>query len=169
MKSFFLRESRRKTPTVVCLKENERLFGDSALAVVWCSFGFQTDSGHHLNYITIVCCPLFVFQSVKNPKTVYRHLQSLLGKKHDNLQVKGYQRCFPEHQLQGDPVRGTVYFNSSLWVFTSLFFSVSTFIYSCFYLILKIAALSEELMETSKRNKCWVPIPRFACMLQTLK
>uniref|UniRef100_A0A3B5LNY1 Hypoxia up-regulated protein 1 n=1 Tax=Xiphophorus couchianus TaxID=32473 RepID=A0A3B5LNY1_9TELE len=79
------RESRRKTPTVVCLKENERLFGDSALAV-----------------------------SVKNPKTVYRHLQSLLGKKHDNLQVKVYQRCFPEHQLQGDPVRGTVYFNSSL-------------------------------------------------------
>uniref|UniRef100_A0A3B5LFQ9 Hypoxia up-regulated protein 1 n=1 Tax=Xiphophorus couchianus TaxID=32473 RepID=A0A3B5LFQ9_9TELE len=78
------RESRRKTPTVVCLKENERLFGDSALA------------------------------SVKNPKTVYRHLQSLLGKKHDNLQVKVYQRCFPEHQLQGDPVRGTVYFNSSL-------------------------------------------------------
>ncbi|XP_032432929.1 hypoxia up-regulated protein 1 isoform X1 [Xiphophorus hellerii] len=79
------RESRRKTPTVVCLKENERLFGDSALAV-----------------------------SVKNPKTVYRHLQSLLGKKHDNLQVKVYRRCFPEHQLQGDPVRGTVYFNSSL-------------------------------------------------------
>uniref|UniRef100_A0A3B5Q4F4 Hypoxia up-regulated protein 1 n=1 Tax=Xiphophorus maculatus TaxID=8083 RepID=A0A3B5Q4F4_XIPMA len=79
------RESRRKTPTVVCLKENERLFGDSALAV-----------------------------SVKNPKTVYRHLQSLLGKKHDNLQVKVYQRCFPEHQLQGDPVRGTVYFNNSL-------------------------------------------------------
>ncbi|XP_054879468.1 hypoxia up-regulated protein 1 isoform X2 [Poeciliopsis prolifica] len=79
------RESRRKTPTVVCLKENERLFGDSALGV-----------------------------SVKNPKTVYRHLQSLLGKKHDNLQVKVYQRCFPEHQLQGHPVRGTVYFNSSL-------------------------------------------------------
>lgn len=90
----------------------------------------------------------FVFQSVKNPKTVYRHLQSLLGKKHDNLQVKVYQRCFPEHQLQGDPVRGTVHFNNSLWVFTSLFFSVSTFIYSCFYFILKIAPLSEELMES---------------------
>uniref|UniRef100_A0A096LPX3 Hypoxia up-regulated protein 1 n=1 Tax=Poecilia formosa TaxID=48698 RepID=A0A096LPX3_POEFO len=83
-------ESRRKTPTVVCLKENERLFGDSALGV-----------------------------SVKNPKTVYRHLQSLLGKKHDNLQVKVYQRYFPEHQLQGDPVRGTVYFNSSLETYYS--------------------------------------------------
>ncbi|PWA27286.1 hypothetical protein CCH79_00020292, partial [Gambusia affinis] len=96
MKSFFLRESRRKTPTVVCLKENERLFGDSALAVIQAIIN---------NYITI---------SVKNPKTVYRHLQSLLGKKHDNLQVKVYQRCFPEHQLQGDPVRGTVHFNNSL-------------------------------------------------------
>ncbi|MEQ2224133.1 Hypoxia up-regulated protein 1 [Ilyodon furcidens] len=79
------RESRRKTPTAVCLKENERLFGDGALGV-----------------------------SVKNPKTVYRHLQSLLGKRHDNLQVKIYQKRFPEHQLQDDPVRGTVYFNSSL-------------------------------------------------------
>ena len=31
---FFFRESRRKTPTAVCLKENERLFGDGALGVV---------------------------------------------------------------------------------------------------------------------------------------
>uniref|UniRef100_A0AAQ5Z9J5 Hypoxia up-regulated protein 1 n=1 Tax=Amphiprion ocellaris TaxID=80972 RepID=A0AAQ5Z9J5_AMPOC len=79
----FFRESRRKTPTVVCLKENERLFGDSALG------------------------------SVKNPKTVYRHLQSLLGKKHDNLQVELYQKRFPEHHLEEDPVRGTAYFKNS--------------------------------------------------------
>ncbi|XP_045896171.1 hypoxia up-regulated protein 1 isoform X2 [Micropterus dolomieu] len=78
------KESRRKTPTAVCLKENERLLGDNALG--W---------------------------SVKNPKTVYRHLQSLLGKKHDNPQVALYQKRFPEHQLQEDPVRGTVYFKNS--------------------------------------------------------
>uniref|UniRef100_A0A3Q3G526 Hypoxia up-regulated protein 1 n=1 Tax=Labrus bergylta TaxID=56723 RepID=A0A3Q3G526_9LABR len=78
------KESRRKTPIAVCLKENERLFGDSALGV-----------------------------SVKNPKTVYRHLQSLLGKKHDNVQVALYQKRFTEHELQEDPVRGTVYFKSS--------------------------------------------------------
>ncbi|XP_069021156.1 hypoxia up-regulated protein 1 [Embiotoca jacksoni] len=78
------KESRRKTPAVVCLKENERLFGDNALGV-----------------------------SVKNPKTVYRYLQSLLGKKHDNPQVGHYQKRFPEHQLQEDPVRGTVYFTNS--------------------------------------------------------
>uniref|UniRef100_A0AAQ5XYU2 Hypoxia up-regulated protein 1 n=1 Tax=Amphiprion ocellaris TaxID=80972 RepID=A0AAQ5XYU2_AMPOC len=75
--------NKRKTPTVVCLKENERLFGDSALG------------------------------SVKNPKTVYRHLQSLLGKKHDNLQVELYQKRFPEHHLEEDPVRGTAYFKNS--------------------------------------------------------
>uniref|UniRef100_A0A1A7WFL1 Hypoxia up-regulated protein 1 n=1 Tax=Iconisemion striatum TaxID=60296 RepID=A0A1A7WFL1_9TELE len=78
------RESRRKTPTAVCLKENERLFGDGALGV-----------------------------SVKNPKMVYRHLQSLLGKKHDSPQVALYQRRFPEHQLQEDPARGTVHFKGS--------------------------------------------------------
>lgn len=78
------KESRRKTPTAVCLKENERLFGDSALGV-----------------------------SVKNPKTVYRHLQSLLGKSYDNPQVALYQKRFSEHELQKDPVRGTVVFKNS--------------------------------------------------------
>uniref|UniRef100_A0A673WW61 Hypoxia up-regulated protein 1 n=1 Tax=Salmo trutta TaxID=8032 RepID=A0A673WW61_SALTR len=70
------KESRRKTPIAVCLKENERLFGDSALGV-----------------------------SVKNPKFVYRYLQSLLGKKHDNPQVAFYQKRFSEHQLVKDASR----------------------------------------------------------------
>ncbi|XP_034539425.1 hypoxia up-regulated protein 1 [Notolabrus celidotus] len=78
------RESRRKTPIAVCLKENERLFGDNALGV-----------------------------SVKNPKTVYRHLQSLLGKKHENPQVALYQKRFSEHELQKDPVRSTAVFKNS--------------------------------------------------------
>uniref|UniRef100_A0A673WK15 Hypoxia up-regulated protein 1 n=1 Tax=Salmo trutta TaxID=8032 RepID=A0A673WK15_SALTR len=78
------KESRRKTPIAVCLKENERLFGDSALGV-----------------------------SVKNPKFVYRYLQSLLGKKHDNPQVAFYQKRFSEHQLVKDASRGTVLFRNS--------------------------------------------------------
>ncbi|CAB1316602.1 unnamed protein product [Coregonus sp. 'balchen'] len=78
------KESRRKTPIAVCLKENERLFGDSALGV-----------------------------SVKNPKFVYRHLQSLLGKKQDNPQVTVYQKRFPEHHLGKDESRGTVLFRNS--------------------------------------------------------
>ncbi|CAL9686034.1 unnamed protein product [Knipowitschia caucasica] len=78
------KESRRKTPGVVCLKENERLFGDSALGML-----------------------------VKNPKTVYRYLQPLLGKKISNPQVALYQKRFPEHQLLEDSRRGTVYFKFS--------------------------------------------------------
>uniref|UniRef100_A0A8C8J463 Hypoxia up-regulated protein 1 n=1 Tax=Oncorhynchus tshawytscha TaxID=74940 RepID=A0A8C8J463_ONCTS len=77
------KESRRKTPIAVCLKENERLFGDGALG------------------------------SVKNPKFVYRYLQSLLGKKHDNPQVAFYQKRFSEHQLVKDASRGTVVFRNS--------------------------------------------------------
>ncbi|KAL6472951.1 hypothetical protein MHYP_G00191390 [Metynnis hypsauchen] len=78
------KESRRKTPVAVCLKENERLFGDSALGV-----------------------------SVKNPKVVYRYLQNLLGKTAENPQVAQYQKHFPEHQIQSDENRGTVYFKNS--------------------------------------------------------
>ncbi|XP_073685468.1 hypoxia up-regulated protein 1 [Garra rufa] len=78
------KESRRKTPVAVCLKENERLFGDGALGV-----------------------------AVKNPKAVYRFLQSILGKKADNPLVAQYQKHFPEHQLQRDEKRGTVYFKFS--------------------------------------------------------
>uniref|UniRef100_A0A8C2PZD9 Hypoxia up-regulated protein 1 n=1 Tax=Cyprinus carpio TaxID=7962 RepID=A0A8C2PZD9_CYPCA len=77
------KESRRKTPVAVCLKENERLFGDSALG------------------------------AVKNPKVVYRFLQSILGKTADNPQVAQYQKHFPEHQLQRDEKRGTVFFKFS--------------------------------------------------------
>uniref|UniRef100_A0A8C7CTQ2 Hypoxia up-regulated protein 1 n=1 Tax=Oncorhynchus kisutch TaxID=8019 RepID=A0A8C7CTQ2_ONCKI len=85
------KESRRKTPIAVCLKENERLFGDSALGV-----------------------------SVKNPKFVYRHLQSLLGKKHDNPQVAVYQKRFPEHHLVTDESRGTVLFTPLECILLSL-------------------------------------------------
>ncbi|XP_062392611.1 hypoxia up-regulated protein 1 isoform X1 [Sardina pilchardus] len=78
------KESRRKTPVAVCLKDNERLFGDSALGV-----------------------------SVKNPKVVYRYIQSLLGKREDNPQVLLYKQHFPEHQLEKDEQRGTTIFRLS--------------------------------------------------------
>ncbi|XP_076876610.1 hypoxia up-regulated protein 1 [Brachyhypopomus gauderio] len=78
------KESRRKTPVAVCLKEDERLFGDPALGV-----------------------------SVKNPKVVYRYLQNLLGKTADNPQVVQYQSLFPEHLMERDEKRGTVLFKHS--------------------------------------------------------
>lgn len=65
---------------------------------------------------------------MKNPKTVYRHIQSLLGKSYDNPQVALYQKRFSEHLLQKDPVRETAVFKNSEWaaVFASWFITQSS-------------------------------------------
>ncbi|XP_054853682.1 hypoxia up-regulated protein 1 [Eublepharis macularius] len=78
------KESRRKTPVAVALKENERLFGDSALGV-----------------------------SIKTPKAAFRYFQDLLGKHMGNPQVALYQSRFPEHELVKDARRQTVTFKMS--------------------------------------------------------
>ncbi|NXJ83853.1 HYOU1 protein, partial [Trogon melanurus] len=78
------RESRRKTPVAVSLKENERLFGDSALGM-----------------------------SIRAPKVAFRYFQDLLGKRIDNPHVALYQSRFPEHELVKDEKRQTVVFKLS--------------------------------------------------------
>ncbi|XP_077162738.1 hypoxia up-regulated protein 1 [Paroedura picta] len=78
------KESRRKTPVVVALKENERLFGDSAVGM-----------------------------AIRNPKVAFRYFQDLLGKHMDNPQVALYQSRFPEHELVKDARRQTVTFRLS--------------------------------------------------------
>ncbi|NXT54626.1 HYOU1 protein, partial [Pluvianellus socialis] len=78
------RESRRKTPVAVSLKENERLFGDSALGM-----------------------------SIRTPKVAFRYFQDLLGKRIDNPHVALYQSRFPEHELVKDENRQTVIFKLS--------------------------------------------------------
>ncbi|XP_061449474.1 hypoxia up-regulated protein 1 isoform X2 [Rhineura floridana] len=78
------KESRRKTPVAVTLKENERLFGDSAVGM-----------------------------GIKNPKVAFRYFQDLLGKHIDNPQVTMYQSRFPEHELVKDARRETVAFKLS--------------------------------------------------------
>lgn len=75
------KESRRKTPVAVTLKENERFFGDSAASL-----------------------------AIKNPKATLRYFQQLLGKQENNPQVALYRDRFPEHELSFDPQRQTVYF-----------------------------------------------------------
>uniref|UniRef100_A0A8C7KPI0 Hypoxia up-regulated protein 1 n=1 Tax=Oncorhynchus kisutch TaxID=8019 RepID=A0A8C7KPI0_ONCKI len=64
-----------------------------------------------------ISCLFFMYSqlltSINNPKFVYRYLQSLLGKKHDNPQVAFYQKRFSEHQLVKDASRGTVVFRNS--------------------------------------------------------
>ncbi|XP_028563593.2 hypoxia up-regulated protein 1 [Podarcis muralis] len=78
------KESRRKTPVAVTLKENERLFGDNAVGM-----------------------------GIKNPKVAFRYFQDLLGKRIDNPQVTMYQSRFPEHELVKDARRETVSFKLS--------------------------------------------------------
>ncbi|XP_074018440.1 hypoxia up-regulated protein 1 [Numenius arquata] len=78
------KESRRKTPVAVSLKENERLFGDSALGM-----------------------------SIRNPKVAFRYFQDLLGKRMDNPHIVLYQSRFPEHELVKDEKRQTVIFKLS--------------------------------------------------------
>lgn len=78
------KESRRKTPVAVVLKENERLFGDSAVGM-----------------------------AAKSPKLTFRYFQDLLGKHMENPQVAEYQSRFPEHELVKDARRGTVMFKLS--------------------------------------------------------
>ncbi|XP_054032035.1 hypoxia up-regulated protein 1 isoform X2 [Dryobates pubescens] len=78
------KESRRKTPVAVSLKENERLFGDSALGM-----------------------------SIRTPKVAFRYFQDLLGKRMDNPHVALYQSRFPEHELVKDEKRQTVIFKLS--------------------------------------------------------
>nr|XP_020142325.1 hypoxia up-regulated protein 1 isoform X2 [Microcebus murinus] len=78
------KESRRKTPVTVTLKENERFFGDSAAGM-----------------------------AIKNPKATLRYFQHLLGKQADNPHVALYRARFPEHELSFDPQRQTVHFQIS--------------------------------------------------------
>ncbi|EHB08794.1 Hypoxia up-regulated protein 1 [Heterocephalus glaber] len=78
------KESRRKTPVTVTLKENERFFGDSAASM-----------------------------AIKNPKATLRYFQHLLGKQANNPHVALYQARFPEHELSFDPQRQTVRFQIS--------------------------------------------------------
>uniref|UniRef100_A0A673T647 Hypoxia up-regulated protein 1 n=1 Tax=Suricata suricatta TaxID=37032 RepID=A0A673T647_SURSU len=75
------KESRRKTPVTVTLKENERFFGDSAASM-----------------------------AIKNPKATLRYFQQLLGKQEGNPHVALYRARFPEHELGFDPQRQTVHF-----------------------------------------------------------
>ncbi|KAM4015557.1 hypoxia up-regulated protein 1 [Anomaloglossus baeobatrachus] len=78
------KESRRKTPCAVALKDNERLFGDSAVGL-----------------------------APKNPKVTFRYFQDLIGKREENPQVEDFRKRFPEYNVLRDEERGTVFFKLS--------------------------------------------------------
>lgn len=74
-------ESKRKTPLVVSMNGDERLFSDPALGV-----------------------------AVKKPAKAYIYLSHILGKNYDSPAVQLYKKRFPFYNLLKDEERGTVLF-----------------------------------------------------------
>ncbi|XP_070548529.1 hypoxia up-regulated protein 1-like isoform X2 [Ptychodera flava] len=75
------KESKRKTPVAVSMRDNERIFGEDAAAT-----------------------------GVRYPKSTYIYLQDMLAKSLNNPLIKMYQKRFPYYDLKEDPERGTVVF-----------------------------------------------------------
>ncbi|XP_041471131.1 hypoxia up-regulated protein 1-like [Lytechinus variegatus] len=78
------KESRRKTPVTIAIRDDETLYGDPALSV-----------------------------GVRYPKSNYYYLQDLLAKPIENPLVKLHQKRFLFYELGEDEDRGTVYFKHS--------------------------------------------------------
>lgn len=127
----------------VALKENERLFGDSALGMVSSQLcvpaGAAAPRGvtgslrsgpvplvpaaragppalAGLCLTTAELRPVTRFssrQSIRTPKVAFRYFQDLLGKRVDNPHVALYRSRFPEHELVKDEKRQTVIFRLS--------------------------------------------------------
>jgi len=74
-------ESKRKTPFVVSMNGDERLFGDPAMNV-----------------------------AIKKPSKAYIYLTHIIGKKYDSAAVEQYKKRFPFYTLLKDEERGTVLF-----------------------------------------------------------
>ncbi|VDP12457.1 unnamed protein product [Onchocerca flexuosa] len=75
-------EARRKTPNLIIIKDDERLFGDAALTY-----------------------------SVKHSNNSFTHLVDLLGKKIDNPIVSLYKQRFPHLKFILDDTRGVMQFD----------------------------------------------------------
>ncbi|CAJ0935104.1 unnamed protein product, partial [Mesorhabditis belari] len=82
------KESRRKTPNIVSIRNNERLFADAAAAL-----------------------------AIKYPKSAYTYLLDLIGKKDGASSVESYKKRFPFAAIQFDEERGTVSFPSESEVY----------------------------------------------------
>lgn len=75
------KESKRKTPVNIALRDGERTFGEDAASV-----------------------------GVRFPKNSYIYLLELLGKKIDNPIVQLFKKRFPYYDIVADPERNTVLF-----------------------------------------------------------
>uniref|UniRef100_A0A336K1X8 Hypoxia up-regulated protein 1 n=2 Tax=Culicoides sonorensis TaxID=179676 RepID=A0A336K1X8_CULSO len=77
------KESKRKTPSFISLRDNTRLFGEDAQTL-----------------------------GLRYPTNCYGYLTDLVGKSVDNPVVKLYKTRFPWHNIQGDEERNTVLFKN---------------------------------------------------------
>lgn len=83
------KESKRKTPTQIAFRDNERLFGEDAQNI-----------------------------GLRFPANSYGYLIDLIGKTIDNPVVKKYQERFPYYEIEGEPNRNTVVFRNGDEKFT---------------------------------------------------
>ncbi|KAH7732346.1 hypoxia up-regulated protein 1 precursor [Aphelenchoides avenae] len=83
METVLNKESGRKTPTIVALRNGERFFGDVAAQM-----------------------------AIKQPASTFSFFTDLLGKQFENPIVKRYQQTYPHLSLAADELRNTVVFNT---------------------------------------------------------
>ncbi|KAE9414738.1 hypothetical protein Angca_006188, partial [Angiostrongylus cantonensis] len=89
------KESRRKTPNVLVIRNNERLFAEAAAAVVASDFRMK---------------PLL--QATKYPNSAYWYILSLLAKERGHPDVELYRTRFPFASFTFDEARNAVVFPS---------------------------------------------------------
>ena len=74
-------ESKRKTPVAIAFHKNQRFLGNDAMKI-----------------------------GLRHPEDQYQFFLDLLGKPFQDQSVKLFQQRFPYHNIEKDPVRGTVLF-----------------------------------------------------------
>lgn len=88
------RESHRKTPFALMIRQKERVFGDEALKKVFWQKIFI------IKY----------FQAISAPRHTLTFFLDLIGKQFEHPAVTDYQKRFPHLELKRNEQRGTVNF-----------------------------------------------------------
>ncbi|ETN87225.1 hypothetical protein NECAME_00084 [Necator americanus] len=128
------KESRRKTPNIVVIRNNERLFAETAAAVV------------------DICKVLCLFQATKYPNSGYQYILSLLAKQKGDPSVELYQKRFPFTAFTFDEVRNTVVFPSD-----NATYNVETLL----AMILWSAKQTTEAFAEQRVKDCVITVPIF--------
>lgn len=85
------KESKRKTPFALAIRNGERFFGESAMQMV--PLFVRTD------------CEIIFYQAMRRPKHVYTFFFDLIGKSFDDPIVTAYRNIYPHLTLIPDERR----------------------------------------------------------------